>query len=333
MSAALLMVGAELVGIWQMVRNILVLSLNMPVTAFGGFSLLIAVALGTEPFYSGSVGFFKISLGVIGAILIATLLYKLVCYLYSLVEMVLVIVLEVLNCEKRLDALLGKAEEAVRKYLSAFDSDAPEWAGHWIFGVPFAIHWVNRVAGKICNVFQFMIYPLSAGAGLYVVYWMGNWEEGFSSLKTIDYILLGVFVAVVVGVFVRLGHELVVAIRDARHSAGAVDDLFAAYSEFFKRKRPRAGKYRTDKQEQYEDTYEDAGAKSDANEEARPQDDNPYIHILSKATSAAELQKLYRNGMKMLHPDVCKDYSVEESTRRSAQLNAAYEYCKKRFGS
>lgn len=305
----------------------------MPVTVFGGFSFLIAVVFGDEPFYSGSVGLFKTFLNMIGAILIAVLLYKLVCYLYSLVEMVLVIVLEVLNCEKRLDALLGKAEEAVRKYLNAFDTDALERAGYWIFGVPFAIHWMNRVAGKICNVFQFVIYPLSAGAGLYAVYWMGNWEEGFSSLKTIDYILLGVFVATVVGVFVRLGHELVVAIRDARHSVGAVDDLFAAYSEFFKRKKPRTDKYSKANQKQYKNTYEDAREKSGAGAEANPQDDNPYIHILSKATSAAELQKLYRNGMKMLHPDVCKDYSVEESTRRSAQLNAAYEYCKKRFGS
>ena len=60
-------------------------------------------------------------------------------------------------------------------------------------------------------------------------------------------------------------------------------------------------------------------------------EENPYITILGTARTKEDLQKLYRSYMKKLHPDVCKEYSLEESTHRTILLNDAYDYWKRQY--
>lgn len=330
LSAVAMMAGAELLGVWQLIRNILLLLLRVPYAAIGGVSFFIGTLLVLFLFCIGFGSFFEFFTGMIFFILLAVLLYRIAGWVYSLVEMALGIALSAVGCERILTSLVIKAERTMERYLNAFPQDAPERAGFWIFGVPYVIHWGNRLAGKICDVVQFLIYPLTIGAGLYGFWWVCDFERGFSSFKAVDHLLFAATVALVVGIAVRVGHELVRAITEARGSLRILGEFFAIYGSYFKRNRTSADDGRRQEQGQYKHTYEDAGEK--AGTEPKPRSDNPYIQILEKAATAEELQKLYRSNMKKLHPDVCKDYSQEESNRRAAQLNAAYESCKGRFG-
>lgn len=330
LSAVTMMAGAELLGIWQLIRNILLLLLRVLDVVIGGAffffgSVLFMASLSTE-----NGGFFKIVIGTVGFVLLAVLLYRIACAIYSFVARALETVLNAVSCGRILTSLVIKAERTMERYLNAFPQDAPERAGFWIFGVPYVIYWGNWIAGKICDAVQFLIYPLSVGAGLYGFWWMCDFERDFSSLQTADYLVLFVMVALVVGIAARLGHELVQAITEARESLWILGKFFATYGSYFKRKRTSADNGRRQEQGQYKHTYEDAGEK--AVTEPKPRSNNPYIQILEKAATAEELQKLYRSNMKKLHPDVCEDYPQEESNRRAAQLNAAYEFCKERFG-
>lgn len=327
LSAVLLMIGAEFINVWQMIRNTLAFALDLPLAAFKGTMIFLESAFVLGCFSPGNPGIGN----VIALILGTALVYKLVCFLYSFVEAALLIALDALNCEKIVASIPVKIENAVRKYLGTFDSDAPEQAGHWIFKLPLVIHRINQFAGKVCDVLQILVYPLSAGAGVYAFHRLFIDEKTFSTFKAIDYVLFGLIFAVFIGVFIWLGHEVVQILRRSRYSVGYLDEFFAAYGEVYEKTRRNTGRYHRSSQ----DRFDDASCKSKKNSENCPEDntrsDNPYIHILGKAASEQELQKLYRNYAKRLHPDVCKEYSVEESTHRTVQLNAAYDYWKRQL--
>lgn len=163
LSAVLLMIGAEFINVWQMIRNTLAFALDLPLAAFKGTMIFLESAFVLGCFSPGNPGIGN----VIALILGTALVYKLVCFLYSFVEAALLIALDALSCEKIVASIPVKIENAVRKYLGTFDSDAPEQAGHWIFKLPLVIHRINQFAGKVCDVLQILVYPLSAGAGVY----------------------------------------------------------------------------------------------------------------------------------------------------------------------
>lgn len=329
LSAVAMMAGAELLGIWQLIRNTLLFLLRVPYVVLGGAFFFFGSVLFTASLSTENGGFFKIVIDTIGFVLLAVLLYRIARAIYSFVAMALEAVLNAVSCERILTSLVIKAERTMERYLNAFPQDTPERVGFWIFGVPYVIYWGNWITGKICDAVQFLIYPLSVGAGLYGFWWMCDFERDFSSLQIVDHLVLLVMVALAVGIAARLGHELVQAITEARESLWILGEFFAIYGSYFKRNGTSTDDGRRQERGQYKHTYEDAGEKADT--EPKPRSDNPYIQILEKAATAEELQKLYRSNMKKLHPDVCKDYAQEESNRRAAQLNAAYAYCKGRF--
>ena len=334
LSAILLMIGAEFINVWQMIRNTLVLALNLPLAALKGAVIFLGSAFVLGCFSPGNLGIGS-AIAFLGSaiafILIMALAYKLVCFLYSFVEAALLIALDALSCEKTMASIPVKIENAIRKYLDTFGSDAPEQAGHWIFKLPFVIHRINQFAGKVCDILQILVYPLSVGAGAYAFHRLFIDERTFSTFKTLDYILFGLIFAVCIGVFIWLGHEVVQILRSSRYSVGDLDEFFAAYGEVHEKTRRNTGRYHRSSQDQ----FDGASCKKEKNFEDCPeintQSDNPYIRILGKAASEQELQKLYRSYAKKLHPDVCKEYSVEESTHRTVQLNAAYDYWKRQL--
>lgn len=327
LSVVLLMIGAAFINVWQLIRNTLLLALDLPLAAFKGILIFIESVLVLGCFSPGTYGIGNAIALMLGVVLV----YKLACFLYSLIESVLITALGFLSCEKTIFSFPGKIENAIRKYLNAFGSDAPEQAGRRIFGIPSAIHCLNRIVGKICDILQILIYPLSGGAGVYAFRFLFIDEQSFSTFKTMDYVLFGLAFLIFIGVFIWFGHEVVQVLRRARHSVGDLDDFFAAYGEVHGKTRRNTGKHHRSSK----DRFNGASDKNEKNSGYRPenntQSDNPYIHILSKASSEQELQKLYRSYAKKLHPDVCKEYSVEESTRRTMQLNAAYDYWKKQL--
>lgn len=118
----------------------------------------------------------------------------------------------------------------------------------------------------------------------------------------------------------------------ATDSVRPLDELFGVYAEFFQNtQKGSSGKsdnHSTNSGYYWNSSYED---QHKSQSQIQHHNDNPYYTILSTAQTTEELQKSYRGLAKKLHPDVCKDYSVEEATRRMAQLNNAYEDMKHRI--
>ena len=128
---------------------------------------------------------------------------------------------------------------------------------------------------------------------------------------------------------IYFGHCIAQVLKSVAEAPRLMNDVFSAHADYFR----NAESNFYGNKDNYSSNYSQNRGKDDygfVNECDEPSD-NPFYAVLSAATTSDELKKIYHDLAKKLHPDVCKDYSVEESTAQMSLLNSCYESLCKRF--
>ena len=322
--AAIVSIMATVTNALQTVRVTLMMVLELPHKALMAAAIFMGSVFSIACFFMES-GFLMALLTAAFGCVIVYIAYRVFAFLYTIVYAALGFILVAFDFEKATSSLTNLLQKAIYAYMDNFKEGDPTKKDRLLFAVPYIIHKLNRLFDKLNTLISYAMYPTSGVFGFILSYQWIFGEYDTAGYKVSDYIISWAVIIIISSVFVYLGHCLADAIRTAAYAARPLDDLFAAYSEFFKN---MAGSESTQKTRSKSNKRTEQ-TQSYANSEDTER--NPYYHILAAAETLSDLKKLYKNYAKRLHPDVCEEFTLDESTRRMAQLNAAYEKLKERF--
>ena len=326
-----------ILNVVEFIRSFLFNLLELPdrsinIASIFAFFALLVVGFASERGSEISVKHVLFIILCIGACALFTFfLQGLIRFLYQIIWIGLGTALMFLSLQSVIGALTVFLKKVMKKYLGIRAAGTCK-KDRFLYSVSYLFHVLNSAATTSGVLLSYAIYPISILLALYSCYKAityggdpsavgGGWFEYFVNSAFI----LGLFSAIV-----YLGHLVSLALCGALDSVQGFDSLFSAYVGV---ERTRAAKCFHHKQPRRNRKGKEQSHQADFGSTATPEepDLNPYIEILGAAKDADELHTLYRSYIKKLHPDVCKDYSPEESTRRAGQLNAAYDMLKEQY--
>lgn len=316
----------------QLIRNILLLVLDLPGKALTAATVFIGVVYGIACFFMGG-GILSVIGNIAGGCLVLFLAYKIFNFIYMLGYALIGSALNLFDFDGLTNFFASLLQKAIYRYMDLLcaDNEPTKMDRYFLFGVSLVIHKINYIFEKLSSAICFAVYVVSGAAGLYFGYQWIIASYDTSGYKAMDFFVSYAAVVAVACIATYLGHCVAQAIKMATESVKPLDELFGVYAEFFRNTEGGDSHSHSNSggNSSSRNNYEQN--QTDYRAQYTTYDDNPYYQVLSAAQSAGELQKLYRGLAKKLHPDVCKEYSVEEATKRMAQLNNAYEDLKKRF--
>lgn len=329
--AALASVLAWFTNGFQLIRNTLLFVLDLPGKALTAATIFIGVVYGVACFFMGG-GVLNTLGNIAGGCLVIFLAYKIFNFIYMIGYALLGSVLSFFDFDGVTNFFAGLLQTAIYRYMNQFGPNDPTKKDRcFLFGVPWVIHKINWLAEKLSSVIGVALYVVSGGAGIYFGYQWIFASDDVSSYGTIDYII-GIAAVVAISIIaIWLGHCLSQSTKMAMETVKPLDELFGVYAEFFRNAEAGTdgnGNYENRSNNSWDRTQDE---QADYHAQAQRYDDNPYYEILCSAQSADELQKIYRREAKRVHPDVCKEFSPQEATRRMALLNNAYEAMRHQF--
>lgn len=328
--AAVVSILAWFANSFQLIRNVLLLALDLPGKALTAATVFIGVVYGIACFFMGG-GMLSVIGNIAGGCLVLFLAYKIFNFIYMLGYALIGSALNFFDFNGLTNFFASLLQKAIYRYMDQFGPNDPTKKDRLLFAVPWMIHKINCLFEKLGATISIAMYAIFGGAGAYFSYQWIFASYDTSDYGAVDYIVSWAAIVAITAIAIYLGHCAAEAVKMATESVKPLDELFGVYAEFFRNTEGGDSHSHTNSggnsssRNNYEQDQTDYGAQYTT------YDDNPYYQVLSAAQSAGELQKLYRGLAKKLHPDVCKEYSVEEATKRMAQLNNAYEDLKKRF--
>lgn len=329
-STAAITISAEITAMLQMVRNFLLLVLELPALALRGALAFFCFAMLISGYLSRGSVLENIFQGLL-LVLAAYLIYKIILFVFALGTSLLAALFALLDFDAAISVQMSWLQKCIYEYMDCFDPDGPKKSDRLLFVVPFLIHWFNKIARWLSDVLRFAVYPAS---GMYGAYWGYTFffaSSGVAPHTLREYIVVFLSVAMIGGIFIHLGHAAVQALRLAISSIQRLDDLLAAYGEFVGNIAADTAKHNNQTNNGGRQGQQRSSTDGSQHTAFATAEENPYITILGTARTKEDLQKLYRSYMKKLHPDVCKEYSLEESTHRTILLNDAYDYWKRQY--
>lgn len=328
--AAAVSVLAWLTNALQMIRNVLVLVLDLPGKALTAATAFIGVVYGIACFFMGG-GALSVIGNIAGGCLVLFLAYKIFNFVYLLGYALVGSALSFFDFDGITNFFAGLLQKAIYRYMDQFGPNDPTKKDRLLFAVPWMIHKINWLFEKLSSAISIAAYAIFGGAGIYFSHQWIFASYDTSDYGAVDYIVSWAAIVAITCIAIYLGHCVAQAIRMATESVKPLDELFGVYAEFFKNTEGGDSSSHANSTGSDSSWYSYEQEQHEYHAQYTNHKDNPYYQVLSAAKSAEELQKLYRGLAKKLHPDVCKEYSVEEATKRMAQLNNAYEDLKKRF--
>jgi len=330
MFAAVVSILAWVTNAFQLIRNIFLLVIDLPGKALTATTVFIGVVYGIACFFIGN-GFWGIVGNIAGGCLVLFLAYKIFNFVFSLGYALVGGALSFFDFEGVTNFFAGLLQKAIYRYMDLFGPNEPTKKDRMLFAVPWLVHKINWLFEKLSSVISIAAYAIFGGAGVYFGYQWIFASYDISDYGAVDYIVSWAAIVAITCIAIYIGHCVAQAIRMATESVKPLDELFGVYAEFFRNTEGGDSNSHTASNDTSSSRKNYEQDQSDCRAQYAAYEDNPYYQFLSAAQSAEELQKLYRGLAKKLHPDVCKEYSVEEATKRMAQLNNAYEALKKRF--
>lgn len=344
--AAIICVFSWILGTAQFIRNLLLEVAELPSKALSLVFSYVGILYIISCFFEGWALFDLICNLVTGLVVIflAYTLFNLVCQFFCYF---IQIIFHYLDFERIIVILAKILQKSILQYWGIFGNDEnPTKKDRLLFAIPWLFHKLNWLVEKISSA-VYLMYAIFGSATLYFSYQLVLGSTDTSSYSVGDYIS---GIAIIIGftiIGIYIGHCAANAITMAINSVRPLDKLFEVYAEFFINNEEDSTKNYTYNYEnsdythgkdynnnsyQYE-SYKDTSYKKQEKTQTNysQSNSNPYYAELHTAKTADELKKRYRFLAKQLHPDVCKDYSVEEATRRMALLNEAYSEMKKLF--
>lgn len=329
--AALASVLAWFTNGFQLVRNTLLFVLDLPGKVLTAATIFIGVVYGVACFFIGG-GVLNVIGNIAGGCLVLFLAYKIISFIYMLGYALLGSALTFFDFDGATNFFAGLLQNAIYRYMDQFGPNDPTKKDRcFLFGVPWVIHKINWIFEKLSLVISIAVYIVSGAAGVYFSYQWIFASYDTSDYGIVDYIVGWAAIVAITIIAIWIGHCLSQAIKMASDSVRPLDELFGVYSEFFHNTEAGTGgndSHETNSNDSWDKTWE---KQHDYQAQAQQHGDNPYYEVLGTAQTADELQKIYRREAKRVHPDVCKEFSPQEATRRMSLLNNAYEVLKSKF--
>lgn len=319
---------AWITNLLELLRDVIVLVLELPQRVLFATAAFLCVFYSVACFLSVDGILSALGLAAIGclALIIA---YKVLSFVCTFLSTLLGGALDSCDFERITFFFATVMHKAIFRYKDLFDSDdeLTKKDRFALFCVPWIFDKLNRIFKRVSSVIVIFTYIVFGIAGTYFSYkWfltdIGNYE-GWEI-----FISIAMAVVAVIGM-IYFGHCIAQVLKSVAEAPRLMNDVFSAHADYFR----NAESNFYGKKDNYSSNYSQNRGKDDygfVNECDEPSD-NPFYAVLSAATTSDELKKIYHDLAKKLHPDVCKDYSVEESTAQMSLLNSCYESLCKRF--